>query len=184
MVYNNQSYKDKSHTDLKRMVFAALFASLTAVGAYVKIPLPFTPVPVTMQVFFVLLAGSMLGSRWGTISMVVYLLLGLAGFPVFAGGSSGMGVLFGPTGGYLAGFIFAAFGIGKLSEILVQHGLLKNILCMTLGLCIIYLLGAFRLMSVADLTFQQTIVAGVLPFIIGDLASLLLAALIATRYEV
>jgi len=184
MVYNNQSYKDKSHTDLKRMVFAALFASLTAVGAYVKIPLPFTPVPVTMQVFFVLLAGSMLGSRWGTISMVVYLLLGLAGFPVFAGGSSGMGVLFGPTGGYLAGFIFAAFGIGKLSEILSQHGLLKNILCMTLGLCIIYLLGAFRLMSVADLTFQQTIVAGVLPFIIGDLASLLLAALIAARYEV
>ena len=95
-----------------------------------------------------------------------------------------MGVLFGPTGGYLAGFIFAAFGIGKLSEILFQHGLLKNILCMTLGLCIIYLLGAFRLMSVADLTFQQTIVAGVLPFIIGDLASLLLAALIAARYEV
>ena len=65
------------------MVFAALFASLTAVGAYVKIPLPITPVPVTMQVFFVLLAGCMLGSRWGTISMIVYLLLGIAGFPVF-----------------------------------------------------------------------------------------------------
>ncbi len=184
MVDNTLSYNAKSRTDLKRMVFAALFASLTAVGAYVKIPLPFTPVPVTMQVFFVLLAGSMLGSRWGTISMVVYLMLGIAGFPVFAGGASGIGVLFGPTGGYLAGFVFAAFIIGKISEIFYLRPILKNILCMSLGLCIIYLCGAFRLMSVADLTFQQTMVAGVMPFIIGDIAALLLAAFIATRYEV
>jgi biotin transport system substrate-specific component len=100
MVYNTLSDTGNSHNDLKRMVFAALFASLTAVGAYMKIPLPLTPVPVTMQVFFVLLAGCMLGSRWGTISMIVYLLLGIVGFPVFAGGASGLGVLFGPTGGY------------------------------------------------------------------------------------
>lgn len=166
------------------MVFAALFASLTAVGAYVKIPLPITPVPVTMQVFFVLLAGSMLGSRWGTISMVVYLLLGIAGFPVFAGGASGMGVLFGPTGGYLAGFIFAAFVTGKLLENLSQHSILKNFLCMIIGLIIIYLFGAFRLMSVAHLTFQQTMIAGILPFIIGDLVTLMLAAFIAEQYEV
>jgi len=184
VVYNTPSYIEQSRTDLKRMVFAALFASLTAVGAYVKIPLPFTPVPVTMQVFFVLLAGSMLGSRWGTISIVVYLLLGVVGFPVFAGGASGMGVLFGPTGGYLAGFIFAAFVTGKLSELLFLRTIMKNILCMALGLCIIYLCGAFRLMSVADLTFQQTMVAGVMPFIMGDIATLLLAAFIATRYEV
>lgn len=95
-----------------------------------------------------------------------------------------MGVLFGPTGGYLAGFIFAAFVTGKLSETLSLRPIMKNVLCMSLGLCIIYLCGAFRLMSAADLTFQQTMVAGVLPFIIGDLVTLLLAAIIAARYEV
>lgn len=184
MVYNTLSDTGNSHNELKRMVFAALFASLTAVGAYMKIPLPLTPVPVTMQVFFVLLAGCMLGSRWGTISMIVYLLLGIVGFPVFAGGASGLGVLFGPTGGYLIGFIFAAFVTGKLSETLSQRSALKNVLCMIIGLFIIYVFGALRLMSVAHLTFQQTIVAGVLPFIIGDLVTLLLAAFIATRYEV
>jgi len=183
VVYNTSSFNDGS-TDLKRMVFAALFASLTAVGAYVKVPLPVSPVPVTMQVFFVLLAGSMLGSRWGTISMVVYLLLGITGFPIFAGGASGVGVLFGPTGGYLAGFVFAAFVTGKLLEILPQHSILINFLCMIIGLIIIYSFGAFRLMSVAHLTFQQTMIAGILPFIIGDMAALVLAAFISVRYEV
>lgn len=184
MVYNISLDTGTSTGDLKKMVFAALFASLMAVGAYVKIPLPLTPVPVTMQVFFVLLTGCILGSRWGTISMIVYLLLGIVGFPVFSGGSSGLGVLFGPTGGYLIGFIFAAFVTGKLSEIIPQRSLLKNSLHMIVGLCIIYIFGAFRLMQVADLTFQQTMVAGVLPFIIGDAISLLIAAFIATRYEV
>jgi biotin transport system substrate-specific component len=184
MVYNISIDTENSHSDLKRMVFAALFASLTAVGAYIKIPLPITPVPVTMQVFFVLLAGCMLGSRWGTISIIVYLLLGIAGFPVFAGGASGLGVLFGPTGGYLIGFIFAAFITGKLSESFSRSSVLKNTLFMIVGLCVIYSFGALRLMSVANLTFQQTMVAGVLPFIAGDLITLLLAAFIAARYEV
>ncbi len=95
-----------------------------------------------------------------------------------------MGVLFGPTGGYLIGFIFAAFVTGKLLEILPQRSILKNFLCMIIGLIIIYLFGAFRLMSVAHLTFQQTMIAGVLPFIIGDLITLMLAAFISERYEV
>lgn len=184
MVYNTLLDTENSSLDLKRMVFAALFASLTAVGAYMKIPLPITPVPVTMQVFFVLLAGCMLGSRWGAISVIVYLLLGIAGFPVFAGGASGPAVFFGPTGGYLIGFIFAAFVTGKLSESFSRNSVLKNTLFMIVGLCIIYALGALRLMAVADLTFQQTMVAGVLPFIVGDLITLLLAAFIAARYEV
>lgn len=184
MVYNTLLDTENSSRDLKKMVFAALFASLTAVGAYMKIPLPITPVPVTMQVFFVLLAGCMLGSRWGAISVIVYLLLGIAGFPVFAGGASGPGVFFGPTGGYLIGFIFAAFVTGKLSESFSRNSVLKNTLFMIVGLCIIYALGALRLMAVANLSFRQTMVAGVLPFIVGDLITLLLAAFIAARYEV
>ena len=91
---NNDSYF--THTpELRMMVFASLFAALTAAGAYIQIPVPFSPVPVTLQVFFVLFAGSMLKSKWGGLSMIVYTLLGIAGLPVFAGGTSGMGVLLG-----------------------------------------------------------------------------------------
>jgi len=90
----------------------SLFAVLTALGAYIIIPLPFTPVPITMQTFFVYLAAAILGSRLGTLSMVIYLCLGVAGLPVFHGGLAGFGVLGGPTGGYIFGFILGSYVIG------------------------------------------------------------------------
>ncbi|MFN3337582.1 MAG: biotin transporter BioY, partial [Thermomicrobium sp.] len=81
----------------------------TALAARVSIPLPFTPVPITGQTFAVLLVGAVLGSRRGAASMALYVVQGLAGLPVFAGGKAGLAVLLGPTGGYLVGFIAAAF---------------------------------------------------------------------------
>src|SRR3989338_9014662 len=101
---------------LKGMVFAALFAALTAAVAWFKIPLPFTPVPITLQTLVVLLSGAMLGAYYGSLSMIIYLILGAIGLPVFAGGASGIGVLFGPTGGYLFSYPVAAFVIGKMLE--------------------------------------------------------------------
>lgn len=101
---------------LKGMVFAALFAALTAAVAWFKIPLPFTPVPITLQTLMVLLSGAMLGSYYGALSMIIYLIMGAIGLPVFAGGSSGVGALLGPTGGYLFSYPVAAFAIGKMLE--------------------------------------------------------------------
>jgi|SRR3989338_5617163 len=101
---------------LKGMVFAALFAALTAAVAWFKIPLPFTPVPITLQTLVVLMSGAMLGSYYGALSMIVYLAVGAIGLPVFAGGASGIGVLLGPTGGYLFSYPVATFVIGKLLE--------------------------------------------------------------------
>jgi biotin transport system substrate-specific component len=101
---------------LKLMVFAALFASLTGAVAWFNIPLPFTPVPITLQTLMVLLSGAMLGSYYGGLAMIIYLLLGAIGLPVFAGGSSGIGVLLGPTGGYLLSYPIAAFVVGKMIE--------------------------------------------------------------------
>ena len=101
---------------LKEMVFAALFAALTAAVAWFKIPLPFTPVPITLQTLVVLMSGAMLGSYYGALSMIIYLVLGAIGLPVFAGGSSGIGALLGPTGGYLFSYPIAAFVIGKMLE--------------------------------------------------------------------
>ena len=101
---------------LKGMVFAALFAALTAAVAWFKIPLPFTPVPITLQTLAVLLSGAMLGAYYGALSMIIYLALGALGLPVFAGGSSGIGALLGPTGGYLFSYPIASFVIGKMLE--------------------------------------------------------------------
>mgnify|MGYP001612667683 FL=1 len=104
--------KDK----LKGMVFAALFASLTGAVAWFKIPLPFTPVPITLQTLMVLLSGAMLGPVYGALAMIVYLVLGAIGLPVFAGGSSGVGALLGPTGGYLFSYPVSAFVIGYMLQ--------------------------------------------------------------------
>ncbi|MCL2550466.1 MAG: biotin transporter BioY, partial [Methanimicrococcus sp.] len=115
--YNDNEYKDNEYKDnsvkIKKMVFAALFAALIAVGAWIRIPLPF--VPITLQTFFVLLAAVTLGRNWGPVCIIVYLLVGLIGYPVFAGGSSGLGVILGPTGGYLYSFVIVAFIVGFLS---------------------------------------------------------------------
>jgi biotin transporter BioY len=100
---------------LREWAFITLFAALTALGARVTVPLPFTPVPVTLQVLFPLLAGLLLGSKRGALSQAEYVAAGLAGLPVFAKGGSGLAYLFGPTGGYLLGFIAAAFLVGELA---------------------------------------------------------------------
>lgn len=171
-------------SELRKMVFASLFAAMTAAGAYIRIPLPFSPVPVTMQTLFVFLAGSMLKSKWGTLCMLIYALLGIAGLPVFAGGASGLGVILGPTGGYIIGFIVAAFVIGYLSEKSGKTGYLSNALYIGIGLVIIYALGVAQLTLVGKLELLQAITLGVLPFIPGDLLKLAVAAHIATRYRI
>ena len=101
---------------LKGMVFAALFAALTAVVASFKIPLPFSPVPITLQTLMVLLSGAMLGPIYGALAMIIYLVLGAIGLPVFAGGSSGIPALLGATGGYLFSYPVAAFVIGYMLQ--------------------------------------------------------------------
>ena len=103
-------------SQIRGMVFAALFAALTGAVAWFKIPLPFTPVPITLQTLMVLLSGAMLGAYYGALSMIIYLLLGAIGLPVFAGGSSGVGALLGPTGGYLFSYPVAAFVIGFMLQ--------------------------------------------------------------------
>lgn len=182
---NNKSFSSISNSpNLRKMVFASLFAAMTAVGAYIKIPIPIGPVPLTLQVLFVLLAGIMLKSKWGTISMVVYLLLGIVGLPVFAGGASGLGVLFGPTGGYLIGFVAAAYVIGFLGDLVGTSNILRNAVYMTIGLGIIYLFGVTQLAIVANLTPMQAIGAGMLPFLIGDFLKIILGAYIASKFEI
>ena len=123
MVFNiiGRGTLSQKETSLRGMAYASMFGALTAVGAYIMIPLP--PVPITLQTLFVNLAGALLGGYLGALSQVVYILLGVIGLPVFAGGKAGAGVLLGPTGGYLIGFVVGAFVIGKLTTIRKKPGL-------------------------------------------------------------
>ncbi len=185
-IKNSHSYSANT-SKLRMMVFASLFAALTATGAYIMIPVPLSPVPITLHVFFVLLAGSMLGSKWGSMSMIVYILLGIVGLPVFAGGSSGIGVLLGPTGGYIFGFILAAYMIGKLSRKTgngANSSFFINALNMSAGVLVIYSCGAFRLMMMADLDLGKTFALGVIPFLPGDIIKTSVAAYIISKHEI
>ncbi len=179
--------KDELNYDknkIRMMVFASMFAAMMAVGAYIKIPLPMSPVPVTLQILFVLLAGAMLGARWGTISVIVYLLLGIAGLPVFSGGSSGLGMIFGPTGGYLVGFIAGAFFVGALCDRYGRKHFHMNAIFMLLGLLFIYLFGIIQLINIANLTLSESLAIGFVPYVPGDILKLLISAFVASRYSI
>ncbi len=164
---------------LRGMAYASMFGALTALGAYIMIPLP--PVPVTMQTLFVDLAGALLGGYLGALSQVVYILLGVVGLPVFSGGKAGAGVLLGPTGGYLIGFVVGAFVIGKLTALRHKPGLVWLVFSMSLGIAVVYLLGIAQLMFVAKLDLAGAIAVGLLPPLPGDILKIVVAALICRK---
>jgi biotin transport system substrate-specific component len=166
---------------IKGLVYAALFGALTAAGALIVIPLP--PVPVTAQTFFLNVAAILLGGQLGALSQFIYVMLGVVGIPVFAGGKAGLGILFGPTGGYLLGFIIAAFVIGIVNRMKKNAGIFWNIFSMLIGMVIIYLLGSLQLSLVAKMSFNKALAVGVLPFIPGDIIKILLAAVISSRLK-
>ena len=151
------------------VVFGSL---LLAVSAQFKIPL--YPVPVTGQTLVVLLIGMTYGPRLGGITMAAYLFEGAIGLPVFAGGSAGMAVLFGPTGGYLFGFLLAAVAMGYLAERGMGRSVVSTVIAMVIGNMVIYLCGASWLAGFIG--FGKAMAAGVLPFLYGDALKLAVAA--------
>jgi biotin transport system substrate-specific component len=153
-------------TELRLTVYASLFAALIAAGAYLSIPIG--PVPIVLQNLFILLAGLLLGSRWGLASVSVYLLAGACGLPVFAGGMGGIGRLVGPTGGYLFGFLPAVYLIGKISEAGGQR-VVFDVIAMICGSLVIYACGVTWLKVVTGMTLAKTLALGMYPFILGDL---------------
>ncbi len=158
------------------MVYASLLAALTAASALFSIQI--ADVPVILYNFFILLMGLLLGSRWGTASVAVYLLAGSLGLPVFAGGKGGLAILLGPTGGYLIGFLPAVFIIGLISEKFNQR-LLPDIIALVCGTAVIYALGVIQLKIVLDKTWTVSLAIGFFPFIIFDLIKLVAAAVTA-----
>ena len=157
-------------------MLAALFAALIAVGGLVALPF-WGPVPFTLQVFFVLLAGLVLGPRLGALAVTLYLLLGLVA-PVYAQGTSGLGVLLGPTGGYLVGFVVAAAVAGLLAGRRASRP--RLLLAAMIALVAIYVLGAAWLAWQLDIEDVRTVlVEGVIPFVPIDVLKAFAAPLVA-----
>jgi biotin transport system substrate-specific component len=166
-------------------VAAVLFVSvLTAAAAQVSVPLPFTPVPLTLQPMVVLLGGAVLGPRLGMASQVLYLLAGLAGLPVFAASATlpqGPLRLIGPTGGYLMSYPFAAFVTGWLAERGFDRRYLTSVLAMAAGLAVIFTFGVSWLAWLARPVpsgLSAALASGLYPFIPIDLIKISIAAAI------
>jgi biotin transport system substrate-specific component len=159
--------------DLALVVAGAL---LTAACAQISIPIPGDPVPLTGQTFAVMLCGAGLGANRGAASMLLYLGLGLIGLPVYSDGDSGFSVIWGATGGYLVGFVIAAYVMGRLAERQHDRTPLKALPLFAIGSVIIYAIGVPWLAVSADLSLIQAMDLGIVPFIPGAIIKALLAA--------
>lgn len=163
-------------TPLRPMIYASLFAALTAAGAYMFVPIG--PVPIVLQNMFVFLAGLLLGSRWGLASVAVYLLAGICGLPVFAGGTGGIGRFAGPTGGFLLGYLPVVFLVGWIAE--RQPGrMFRDVAAMLLGAAVLYACGVPWLKMVTGMPLAKALAVGMYPFLLGDGIKIAAAALIA-----
>lgn len=170
--------------NLKQLVFIPLFTAITIVFSYIAIPLPFSPVPITCQTMGVMLAGNLLTPKSAFLSMLLYLLLGIIGLPVFAGGSSGISSILGPTGGYLISWPIAAF----LSAFFLKKITKKNfsslfIVNVILGVLFVYTIGVIQLSYVTKIKIIPAIISGALPFIPGDITKAALSATISLAIQ-
>ena len=166
-----------------QLTLTAVMAAVICVLGPISIAIPVSPVPISLASMAVYLAVTVLGMKLGTLSCLIYLLLGLVGIPVFAGGSAGAAKLFGPTGGYLIGYLFPALIAGAFVGRFAENKW-KNIafaaLGMILGTIVLYALGTAWLAYSAGMDFQAALWAGVIPFIPGDLVKMVIAVLLGS----
>lgn len=164
---------------IKSMVGILSFLILTSVGAFVYIPLVYTPVPVTLQTFFVLLSAAFLKKRDALLTQGLYAGLGTIGLPIFSAGQGGLLKLFGPTGGYIFGFIIAVLVVSTILDFYRQKErlvFLSIVLAMSCGILTIYFFGALWLFLFMHFSLTRALILGVVPFIFGDILKVVSAA--------
>lgn len=171
----------------KDMVLCALCAALTCILAPVSVPTP-GGVPISLATFTVMLSGLLLGEKLGTLSQLIYILLGSAGLPVFAGWTGGIGLVLGMTGGYIIGYLFLAFFTGLFY---FRMGKKKTgskryfwmVLGMTVGTAVLYIFGTLWFMHVTGMDLPASVAACVLPFLPGDAVKIAAAAALSGQIE-
>ena len=161
---------------IRDAVLVAAAAALTAAAAQVAFTVPWTPVPYTLQTGAVLLSGTVLGARRGLLAMLLYLAAGAVGLGVFAEGDAGIAQILGRTGGYLVGFVVAAFLVGRLAELRWDRSVMRSALLMVVGTLVIYAIGVPVLAIVGAMSVSDAIWYGAAVFVPWDLAKIALAA--------
>ena len=171
---------DNQKIRTKQMVLIALMTAVTCVLGPLSIPLPFSPVPISLTNFAIFLAIFVLGMKSGTISFIIYLLLGADGVPVFSSFRGGFQVLAGPTGGYLIGFIFLALIMGFALDHF-DRKLVPTIIGMIIGMAVCYAFGTVWLAKLLSLSFKEGLMMGVIPYLPGDAAKIIIAAIVGPK---
>ena len=171
---------DNQKIRTKQMVLIALMTAVTCVLGPLSIPLPFSPVPISLTNFAIFLAIFVLGMKSGTIRFIIYLLLGAVGVPVFSSFRGGFQVLAGPTGGYLIGFIFLALIMGFALDHF-DRKLVPTIIGMIIGMAVCYAFGTVWLAKLLSLSFKEGLMMGVIPYLAGDAAKIIIAAIVGPK---
>ena len=165
-------------------VLCGLFSAIMCVSVFITIPLFFTPIPITMQVFAVSATAAILGGKRGALAVLIYVLLGCFGLPVFSGLRGGLGVVTGATGGFIWGFIPQALITGTLCDKAFAKGkgtreMAMAFAALSVGLGVLYICGTIQLMKVANIGVGAALGAAVLPFITLDIIKIVIALLVA-----
>ena len=185
---NNQAVYQRS--TISYLLLAALMAAVCAVCSWISVPLPFTPVPINLGTLAVFLAAGILGWKYGSISVIVFVLLGAAGLPVFHGFTGGMGIITGPTGGYIVGYILAAFLTGIMIDTYFKARKSSDnkaatyavlALAMALGLFACYALGTAWFMHISGTDLKAALLMCVVPFLIGDAIKIAAATVLVKK---
>ncbi|KNF07532.1 hypothetical protein CLPU_15c00260 [Gottschalkia purinilytica] len=169
----------------KDMILVSMFAALTAIGAYLQIPTQ--PIPFTFQFFFCAFSGLILGSRRGIMSQILYIIIGLAGLPIFAGGKGGIQHIFSPTFGYLIGFMLCSYIIGKLTEKQGEIKFVRLLTSVVIGIIVVYIIGVpylYMIMNIVmknPMSMSTAIKTGFTIFIIQDLIKCVVISLIGVK---
>ncbi|MCL2719091.1 MAG: biotin transporter BioY [Lachnospiraceae bacterium] len=171
--------KNYETLNIRMTVYCALFTALIIVGGYISIPIPIGPVPIVLADFFVMLAGLFLGFKYAFISISLYLALGLIGLPVFAGGTSGLAVIFGPTGGFIIGYILMGVCIGFITT-KMKVTIISLMIALIAGNILLYLAGVPWLKFNMKLSWPAAITIGFIPFTAGIVIKI--AAAVALGY--
>lgn len=177
---SNLSTFKKPKPDTRHLALIGLMAAITCILGPLTLPLPFSPIPISLTNLAIYISVYVLGWKRGTVSYIIYLVIGLVGLPVFSSFTGGPGKLFGPTGGFLIGFLF----MSVISGLFIERWFSKPLMCllgMLLGNVVCYFFGTLWLAKESGMTFYQSLLTGVVPFLPGDCIKIFLAHLLGSQ---
>lgn len=183
MLLKELALRQTAHVVLMRFLGVCAFVVALCFSALIKIPLLFTPVPITLQTMVVCLSGAFLGPRLGLAAVASYLALGVFGVPLFTQTGCGLGYFFGPTGGYLIGFLLASVFVATLIRAIQPKSLVILFAIMFCAMLVIYFIGCLWLCVGYRWTLKNVFFLGAVPFVMPDMLKALLAALIYKRFK-